>query len=69
MNIRWLRNYFQGEIMANNNTDQYLENNKKDASGQTIHKPGYPGTGKNPASPGFLFQHLNIIFQTAERGC
>ena len=54
MNIRWLRNYFQGKIMANNNADQYLENNKKDASGQAVHKPGYPGTGKARRCQAFL---------------
>lgn len=41
--------------MANNNTDQYLENNKKYASGQAVHKPGYPGTGKTRHRRAFLF--------------
>lgn len=35
--------------MANSNTDQFLENNKLYASGQVIHKPGYPG--KQPIQP------------------
>lgn len=35
--------------MANTHTDQYLENNKKYASGEPTHKPGYPG--KQPIAP------------------
>jgi carbonic anhydrase len=35
--------------MAKSTTDRYLENNKRYASGQTIHKPTYPG--KLPIHP------------------
>lgn len=35
--------------MAKSNTDQFLENNQAYASGQTVHKPGYPG--KQPIQP------------------
>ena len=35
--------------MANSMTDQYLENNKQYAAGQTLHKPSYPG--KQPIQP------------------
>ena len=38
--------------MANTMTNQYLENNKQYASGQTVHKPSYPGKQPiNPAKP------------------
>lgn len=35
--------------MANSNTDQYVENNKRYVGGQALHKPGYPG--KQPIQP------------------
>lgn len=35
--------------MTTSTTDQYLENNKKYASGETIHNPAYPG--KQPIQP------------------
>jgi carbonic anhydrase len=35
--------------MAQSNTDQFLGNNEKYASGQPVHKPGYPG--KQPIQP------------------
>jgi carbonic anhydrase len=35
--------------MAKSNTDQYLDNNKQYASGQTLHKATYPG--KQPIQP------------------
>ena len=35
--------------MANSMTDSYLDNNKKYASGEATHKPGYPG--KQPIQP------------------
>ena len=42
--------------MANNNTDQYLENNKKYASGQSVHKAAYPG--KQPINPA---RHVAVV--------
>lgn len=42
--------------MANVNTNQYLENNKQYASGQTIHKPAYPG--KQPINPA---KHVAVV--------
>ena len=42
--------------MANKNTDQYLENNKKYASGQPVHKPAYPG--KQPINPA---KHVAVV--------
>ena len=42
--------------MANLNTDQYLENNKKYAGGQAIHKPAYPG--KQPINPA---RHVAVV--------
>ncbi|MGC2167199.1 MAG: carbonic anhydrase [Gallionella sp.] len=42
--------------MANKNTNQYLENNKSYASGQPVHKPGYPG--KQPINPA---KHVAVV--------
>jgi carbonic anhydrase len=42
--------------MANNNTDQYLENNKMYASGQSVHKAAYPG--KQPINPA---RHVAVV--------
>ena len=42
--------------MANVNTNQYLENNKKYAAGQAIHKPTYPG--KQPINPD---KHVAVV--------
>ncbi len=42
--------------MANKHTDQYLENNRKYASGQPVHKPAYPG--KQPINPD---KHVAVV--------
>ncbi|OGU22895.1 MAG: carbonic anhydrase [Hydrogenophilales bacterium RIFOXYD1_FULL_62_11] len=42
--------------MANLNTDQYLENNKRYASGEAVHKPAYPG--KQPIQPS---RHVAVV--------
>ena len=42
--------------MANKRTDQYLENNKKYASGEAVHKPTYPG--KQPINPD---KHVAVV--------
>jgi carbonic anhydrase len=42
--------------MANSNTDQFLENNKQYASGQTMHKAVYPG--KQPIQPS---RHVAVV--------
>jgi len=42
--------------MANSMTDSYLGNNKQYASGQTIHKPAYPG--KQPINPA---KHVAVV--------
>ena len=42
--------------MANSKTDQYLENNKLYASGQSINKPTYPG--KQPINPA---KHVAVV--------
>lgn len=42
--------------MANSVTDSYLDNNKKYASGEATHKPGYPG--KQPIQPS---KHVAVV--------
>jgi carbonic anhydrase len=42
--------------MANENTDQYLENNKRYANGQAVHKPVHPG--KQPIAPA---KHVAVV--------
>ncbi len=42
--------------MANSMTDSYLDNNKKYASGEATHKPGYPG--KQPIQPS---KHVAVV--------
>ena len=42
--------------MANKMTDQYLASNKQYASGQAVHKPGYPG--KQPINPA---KHVAVV--------
>lgn len=42
--------------MANSMTDSYLDNNKKYASGEATHKPGYPG--KQPIQPS---RHVAVV--------
>ena len=42
--------------MANKNTDQYLENNKKYASGEAVHNATYPG--KQPINPD---KHVAVV--------
>jgi carbonic anhydrase len=42
--------------MADQMTDRYLENNKQYASGQAVHKPGYPG--KQPINPA---KHVAVV--------
>jgi carbonic anhydrase len=42
--------------MANKMTDQYLKNNKQYASGQSVHKPNYPG--KQPINPA---KHVAVV--------
>ena len=42
--------------MANKHTDQYLENNKKYASGEAVHKSTYPG--KQPINPD---KHVAVV--------
>ncbi len=42
--------------MANVNTDTYLENNKRYAKGEAIHKPVHPG--KQPIAPA---RHVAVV--------
>jgi carbonic anhydrase len=42
--------------MANKMTDSYVGNNKQYASGQAVHKPGYPG--KQPINPA---KHVAVV--------
>ena len=42
--------------MANKMTDQYLANNQQYASGQAVHKPGYPG--RQPINPA---KHVAVV--------